>query len=179
MRKIVRRFIPIWKVHEEEKWLNDMAAMGWKLCHVGFCTYEFENCEKGAYCICVELLEKNFDHPDSMNYLAFMEETGACVIARWMRWVYFARPSNMGEFELYSDRASRLKYMKRLMQLAGTVTAANLYIGLYNIWMLFGMDSGINVLGFVNLLISILGAAGLWKMYKGYKKLQDEGALLE
>ena len=110
---------------------------------------------------------------------SFMEETGAQVTARWMRWAYFARPAELGEFELYSDRASRLKYMKRLMQFVGTVTAANLYIGLYNMWLLFGMGSGVNVLGFLNLLIGVFGAVGLWKMYKGYKALQAEGELFE
>ena len=34
MRKIVRKLIPVWKVHEEEAWLNSMADAGWKLCHV-------------------------------------------------------------------------------------------------------------------------------------------------
>ncbi|MBR0319588.1 MAG: DUF2812 domain-containing protein [Clostridia bacterium] len=179
MRKIVRKLIPVWKVHEEEAWLNSMADAGWKLCHVSFCKYEFESCEKGAYRIRVELLEKNFDQPETADYLAFMEETGAQVTARWMRWAYFARPAELGEFELYSDRASRLKYMKRLMQFVGTVTAANLYIGLYNMWLLFGMGSGVNVLGFLNLLIGVFGAVGLWKMYKGYKALQAEGELFE
>ena len=76
MRKIVRKLIPVWKVHEEEAWLNSMADAGWKLCHVSFCKYEFESCEKGAYRIRVELLEKNFDQPETADYLAFMEETG-------------------------------------------------------------------------------------------------------
>ena len=69
--------------------------------------------------------------------------------------------------------------MKRLMQFVGTVTAANLYIGLYNMWLLFGMGSGVNVLGFLNLLIGVFGAVGLWKMYKGCKALQAEGELFE
>ena len=46
-------------------------------------------------------------------------------------------------------------------------------------WLLFGMGSGVNVLGFLNLLIGVFGAVGLWKMYKGYKALQAEGELFE
>lgn len=179
MRKIVRKFFPITKVEEEEKWLNEMADQGWKLIHVGVGKFEFESCEKGAYHIRLELLEKGFNHPDTINYLAFMEETGACVTARCLHWVYFARPRELGEFELYSDRASRMKYMKRLMRLMGVVGAANLYIGLYNTWLMFYFNSSVNVMGFINLFIGGVCAAGLWRMYQTYKKLREEGAVIE
>lgn len=179
MRKVVRKFIPLWKVEEEEKWLNDMADQGWALISVGFARYEFESCEKGQYTVRLELLEKACQDPASQEYIRFMEDTGAEQVGAWMRWIYFRKKKADGEFEIYSDRASRLKYQKRILQLLGVVGGSNLYIGLYNVWLLLSYGSVFNALGLINLLIGGLCAGYFWKLYRAYQKLKTENELFE
>lgn len=49
MRKIIHKAIFAWNFDKEEKWLNEMAAKGLCLISVGFCKYEFEDCEPGEF----------------------------------------------------------------------------------------------------------------------------------
>lgn len=74
---------------KEEKWLNEVAAKGLVLSSVGFCRYEFEESLPGEYGVKIELLENTLNHPESEQYIRFVEETGAEHIASWYRWVCF------------------------------------------------------------------------------------------
>ena len=179
MRKVVHKIFPIWKVQEEEKWLNEMADAGWCLIAVSFTRFEFEKCEPGEYTVRLELLETTCKEEKSQEYIRFMEETGAEQVGSWMRWAYFRKKKSEGEFEIYSDRESRLKYQKRIMQLLGAVGAGNLYIGLYNVWLLCRWGSFANAMGLVNLIIGIFCLVGFGKLYKSYRKAKEEQALFE
>lgn len=106
MRKTVRKWFWAWNYEKEEKWLNEMAAKGCGLVSVGFCKYEFEECEPGEYRYRIELLENNPDHPESESYVHFVEDTGAEQVGNFMRWVYFRNKTSEGEFELFSDNTS-------------------------------------------------------------------------
>ena len=54
-----------------------MAAQGLCLSAVSFCRYEFEKCNPGEYNIRLELLENFANQPESVQYISFLEETGA------------------------------------------------------------------------------------------------------
>ncbi|MDR3209763.1 MAG: DUF2812 domain-containing protein [Oscillospiraceae bacterium] len=130
---------------KEEKWLNKMAARGLALTDYGFSRYTFEDSAPGEYIYRIELLNNKLTHPESRNYILFMEESGAEVVATWMTWVYFRRKAAAGAFELYSDLDSRIKHYGRMRNTYVALAAAELCIlvsqlGLYTA----GLSEGLN-----------------------------------
>ena len=94
MRTIIRKWFWAWDFDKEEAWLNEMASEGLALVSVGWCRYEFEPCEPGEYIVRLQLLEKKRRSPESEEYLAFLEETGAEHVGSWMDWVYLRRKAS-------------------------------------------------------------------------------------
>lgn len=59
----------------QARWLNRMAARGWRLSQCGIMSYEFEPCEPGAYQYAVELVgDKTASQVD--RYRALLRELG-------------------------------------------------------------------------------------------------------
>jgi hypothetical protein len=105
---------PYWNNEREEKWLNEMAAKGLALHSYSWLRYVFEETPPGEYIYRLELLKYKPTHPESMQYIKFVEETGAeCVVTYW-RWAYFRKKAADGTFELYTDFTSRIAHHKRL-----------------------------------------------------------------
>lgn len=179
MRKTIHKAILIWNFDKEEKWLNEMAAKGLCLVSVGFCKYEFEDCEPGQYQICIQLLDKMPNHPESQKYIEFLEATGAEHIGSFNRWVYFRRKSTDGAFEMFSDNASRIKYLSRVINLLALITVANLMIGVSNIFMAILLESSMNYFGLINLALGIWGTFGTIKLIKKRKRIKQESQLFE
>ena len=179
MRKIIRKAFFIWDFDKEEQWLNEMAAKGLCLVSVGFFKYEFEDCLPGEYKICLQLLEKMTRNPESQKYLEFMEQTGAEHVGSFTRWVYFRKRAAEGSFELFSDNASRVKYLSGIFSLAALIVGLNLLIGLQNILLAVLLKYTFNYLGIINLVIGILGSWGTWKLWKKRKRIKSDGQLFE
>lgn len=179
MRKTIHKVIFVWDFDKEEKWLNEMAAKGLCLVSVGFCRYEFEDCQPGEYHICMQLLDKVPNHPESQKYMEFLETTGVEHVGSWFRWVYFRKPSAEGSFSLFSDRDSRLKHLTQIINLIAVVTIANLIIGVYNLWIAAALASPVNYLGLINLGIGIWGTIGVSKLMKKRQKMKEESRLFE
>lgn len=179
MRKTIHKAIFVWNFDKEEEWLNQMAAKGLCLVSVGFCKYEFEECEPGAYKICMQLLDKRPNHPESQKYIEFLETTGAEHIGSFCKWLYFRKKSADDVFELFSDNASRIKHLSRIISLISIVTAANLFVGAVNIAMAIANQSLINYFGLANLIVGILGTAGTIRLIKKRKRMKREGQLFE
>ena len=179
MRTTIRKLFFIWNFDKEEKWLNEMAAKGLALVSVGFCKYEFEDCIPGEYKICLQLLDKQPKNVESQKYIEFLEETGVEHVGSFTRWVYFRRKSADGEFQLFSDNASKAKYLSTILSFLALIVGLNLYIGLYNLFLVFFLDSSFNYIGIVNLLIGILGIPGTIKLWKKRNRLKKESQLFE
>lgn len=179
MRKTIHKAILIWNFDKEEKWLNEIAAKGLCLVSVGFCKYEFEDCEPGQYQICIQLLDKMPNHPESQKYIEFLEATGAEHIGSYSRWVYFRRKSTDGAFEMFSDHVSRIKYLSRIINLLAVITVANLMIGVSNIFMAIFLESPTNYFGLINLALGIWGTFGTIKLIKKRKRIKQESQLFE
>lgn len=63
---------------QQEKWLNKMAAEGWRLVSTGKMKYEFEQCTPGEYQYKVEFIaDKSKDNAQS--YKVFLEDCGYTV----------------------------------------------------------------------------------------------------
>ena len=177
MRKTIRKWFWVWDFDKEEQWLNEMAAQGLALVDVGFARYVFEECEPDEYQVRLELLEKAPAHAESQQYIAFVEETGAEQVGRFLRWIYFRKKTVDGSFDLYSDLESRIKHLKRILTLILPISVANLAIGLTNVGNAAATGIWIAKVGYLNLVIGILGCAGARKLIQKRKRLEDESQI--
>lgn len=148
MRRTIRKLFWAWDFDKEEAWLNEMAAKGLAMISYGFCRYDFEETEPGEYRIAMELLPHTPNHPESERYLRFLEETGVETVGSWMRWIYVRRKTDGGEFELLSDRKSKVEHLVRIIILVGAAAGLNLYAGLYNLFVWTQFHQGISVFAF-------------------------------
>ena len=179
MRKVVHKLFWAGDFEEEEKWLNKMAAEGWALASARYVRYEFEKSLPGEYGVCVELLEHTAGHSESRQYLAFLEEMGVECVGTWIRWVYLRKKTADGEFELFSDNKSRVAHLSRILVFLGIIGGMNLYVGLYNIMLLFTVGNEINLLGYVNILLGWTFMCGFGKIKKRKRKLKEEQQIFE
>lgn len=179
MRRTIKKFFFVWDFDKEEMWLNEMVTKGLCLVSVGFCKYEFEDCVPGEYKICLQLLDKLPRHPEMQKYIEFMEQTGAEHVGSFTRWIYFRRKANLGDFQLFSDNASRVKYLTTMLSFIALVIGLNLYIGLYNLLLVFFFENTFNYIGLLNLAIGLIGLPGTVKLWKKRNRIKKESQLFE
>lgn len=180
MRHIVKKFWKAWDFGKEEQWLNEMAAKGFALAGVSFCRYEFEECNPGAYSYRLELLENNIRHPESQQYIRFVESMGAKHVGTFSNWVYFAMPAENGPFELHSDNESKIKHLNRLLALLVPITIFCAAVGIQNILLLLtGAGLWGNAIGIIDLAIALWAWSGIRKVRKEKKLLQKEQQIFE
>jgi len=179
MRKTVRKWFWVWEFDREEQWLNEMAAKGLVLVSVGFCRYDFEECVPGEYQVRLELLENHLNHAESQQYIRFIEETGAEQVGNYFRWIYFRKKTADGSFDLYSDNASRIRHLKRIIVLILPISLANIAIGISNVGNAVATGIWIAKVGYLNLVIGVLGCVGAWKLVKKRKRLEQEMQIFE
>lgn len=157
MKHIVRKIF--YNYEKEEKYLNEMSAKGMALIDYSWCKYVFEDAPKGEYIYRIELLEYPVDHPESQNYIKFMEETGVELVAFYRQWVYFRRRAADGAFDIYSDIDSRINHLKRIKLLFSSLMILNYVTGLLNLS--FGnmeLSIGLTPINiFVGILTTIVG----------------------
>ena len=179
MRQIIRKCFAIWNFDKEEKWLNEMAAKGLSLVSVGFCKYEFEDSVPGEHRVCLQLLDKTPRHPESKKYIEFLETTGAEHVGSFTRWVYFRKKATEGDFELFSDNSSRIKYISKVIGFILLVTVANWIVGIDNLLLAILQSSPMNYIGVINIFLGLWGAWGTVRLMKKRKKMKQEGQLFE
>ena len=179
MRKTIKKLFWAWEFEKEEAWLNELAARGLCLVAVGWCRYEFEECQPGAYSIRLELLENQPGHPESEKYLAFLDSTGAGHIGSYMRWVYLRKKKSDEEFSLFSDNFTRIKHLTRIMRLILTLGLLNLLAGAYNLFLFFAWESAVNGIGIFGLLFGLFILIGYAKLHKQRARLKADQQLFE
>jgi hypothetical protein len=179
MRTVIKKVFWIWEFDKEEKWLNEMAAKGFALVAVGFCRYEFERCEPGEYSHRLELLDNKPSHPESAQYIEFLESTGAEHVGSYLNWIYLRKKKEYGEFEIFSDLQSRINHLSRMIKLLATIAALNLFPGLYNIILYFLIGEPVSLLGLLNMAIVVFLAFGGSKLWKKREALKKEKLLFE
>lgn len=180
MRHTIKKLFWAWDFDKEEKWLAECAAKGLALVSVGYCRYDFEECTPGAYHVRLELLDNPPSHPESMQYLKFLEETGAEHVGSYMRWVYLRRPAEYGPFDLFSDNASRVRHLGRIIALLWPLMTLLLISSMYNIWLGITWSSIVNlVCGCIVLPMLVLVNIGLWKLSKKRNLLKKEAQIFE
>lgn len=165
-RQTIRKWFWVWDFDKEEKWLNDMAATGWTLDGVGWCRYDFKTTEPDEYCIRLEMLDKAMFSSSSQEYIDFVEETGAEYIGNMVKWVYFRKKKELGEFQLFSDIDSKIKHLNRIITMLAIVCGLNLMIGINNL--------RIDYIGLINIACSALLGLAIYLIWRKKKRLQDE-----
>lgn len=132
---------------------------------------------QGEYKVRLELLENVPTAIESTQYIRFIEESGAEYLGSLMRWVYFRRKTDDGEFHLYSDYTSRIKHLNRLLALIGVVCVINILIGLSNSFIYLVRNNKPNLLlGIISLSLGLFLALGYVRVFKKkrtLKKLQN------
>ena len=179
MRKVIKKVFMAWEYEKEEKWLNEMAAKGLALVDYSIFRYSFEPCEPGEYSFKIQLLEHNPNHPESEQYIRFMEETGAEQVASYLNWVYFRKKTSEGPFEIFSDIESKLKHYILIKKLLVPLGILNLCVGISNVincW--FSMKQMVWV-PFINISLAVLIFAGLSGISKKIKELKKEHSIRE
>ena len=166
MRHTVKKWFWAWDFQKEEQWLQQMAAKGLALVSVGFARYEFEDTQCGEYDVCLQLLEQNIKHPESVKYIEFLESTGAEHVGSYFRWVYLRKKRAEGGLQLFSDHESRIKHLGRMIALIAPISVVNLVLGAVNLALLVGMHSEANITGILNLVLGALGCFGWYKLGK-------------
>lgn len=180
MRRTIYKLFWAWDFDKEEKWLNEMAAKGLALVAIGLCKYTFEESQPGKYNIRFELLENLPTHPESEHYIKFMEETGAEYLGSILRWVYFRKKTDHGEFNLFSDNKSRIKHLNRLLLLLGIVGLAEFVIGLVNILIYIWVGVATNFgIGLLCISLGLLIGYGYLRIHHKKGKFKKELQLFE
>lgn len=179
MRTTVHKLFFIWDFDKEERWLNEMAAKGLCLISVGFCKFEFEDCLPGEYRICLQLMDKMPRNPESQKYVEFLEHTGAEHVGSFTRWAYFRKKSSDGDFELFSDNSSRIKYLTNIFRFIALIVGLNLLIGIENILLAVLAENPFSYIGLLNLALGIWGSFGTVKLWKKRNRMKQEAQLFE
>ena len=163
--KKVFKWYWVWDYEKEELWLNAMAAEGWALSRVGWCTYHFERTEPGEYEVRLECRKAD----DS--YISFVQDTGAEYLGRVFLWIYFRRKSELGTFELNGDLDSRIAQLTTINRFILPLGLLNLGMGLMNV-----RYSGV---GAVNLLVAAVLAYAYGRIQGKKDELMRERQLHE
>lgn len=180
MKKTVHKWFWVWQFGKEEQWLREMAAKGLTLDSVGFCRYDFIETEPGAYNFQMELLEHAPNHPESEQYIRFLEETGAEYVGSMMRWVYFRKKTELGPFTLYSDCASRVKHLGRILWMLVPVTFYDLWVGFYNLSLYLANRMTVSlVCACICLLAAALMGYAVFRLYRMQKQVKEDAKLYE
>jgi hypothetical protein len=176
MKKTVYKLYWAWQFDKEEKWLNECSAKGLHLCDVGFLRYTFEEGLPGAYSHKLELLKNWPSHPESEAYIHFLEDTGVEMVGSIFRWVYFRKKTELGQFDLFSDRDSRINHLNRILMLFVPLMFLEFSAGLSNISM---NNSSNRFIGFLALFVGLLLTYGSIVILKKRNRLKKDRMIYE
>lgn len=179
MKKTIHKLFFIWNFDKEEQWLNQLAAQGLVLHSPGAGRYVFDVGQPGEYAVRLEMLDNWPSHPESVQYIRFVEETGAEYLGSVMRWVYFRKKKERGGFDLFSDIDSRIKHLNRILALA-TVLCIFMFFNAGNLLRLYLAGTGsVLPLAAVVGVVALVFLWGLVRLWRKHSRLKKERALHE
>ena len=182
MKYVIRK--AFWNYEKEEKWLNEKAARGLALSDYSWCRYVFEEVPYGKYIYRIELLDHSPVHPESINYVKFLEEIGVEFVSSYGNWIYLRKKAADGPFDLYSDIESRILHYGKIYRMWLSLTIAELLIGISNLEL--GLLIGKGQIGFnayIGVPLLVLGLFLLFclvlPLHKKIKVLKREKEIRE
>lgn len=115
MIKRVRKWFWAWNDDKEEKFLEEMAADGYKLKNVSIGMYEFISSEPEK--VRYQLDFKGINRMSEEEYLQIFEDAGWECADRLGSWYYFRKTydEEMPDLSIFSDNRSRLEKYRRII----------------------------------------------------------------
>ena len=180
MKHVLHRLYWVWDYDKEENWLNEMSAKGLQLRNAGFCNYVFEEGTPGEYLYRLEFLKHWPRHPESMQYIRFVEDTGIEHVSSFKRWAYFRKKAADGPFDIFSDMDSRITHINRMLWFIAVLSLANVPNAILQIFHYFKYKTSVNlVLGLLILMLSGLLGYGTVRLWRKKQQLEREKMLRE
>ncbi len=127
MKTVVKKvFLDIQK---EEEWLNEQGENGKMLMAYSNGEYEFEDVSPAKYQYKIDL--PNYSGSKKKDYLAFLEDTGICVVAEYGGRVYLRKNAADGPLELYTEKEEVKKLMSKRYSYFFTIGISQLVFGIF------------------------------------------------
>ena len=172
--KYIRKFkwIPAWKLEEEEVWLRQMNLNGYKLLST-FCPfYTFQKCESIDYIykIGYKALKSN----ELNDYLLLYSDLGWEYVTTHFGWRFFrCKASQCQTSEIYTDSDSKAQVFKEFSRIFIFLL---LFVIVYSIYIGFLLLSRKETYSILLLLTFIYLEYGyfVYKVYKRYRGLKDK-----
>jgi len=176
--KVVRKFFL--DCEKEEAWLNEMSAEGFALLGVSGGKYVFENSQPGEYIYRIVGLDRDPNHPASLEYLQFLKGTNIEHITSDLNWVYLRKESADGAFEVYSDIDSKLKQYRKA-NLVSTIGFGFALISLLNVCSaLLGLHRGNHDIVVIVVVFAVItGFFGIWILKRHWYPLHKKRKALK
>ena len=183
MNKVIYKFFWLWNYDQEDNWLNDMSSKGYELISVGCCRYKFRKCECNEYIHRIEFYNNFIKVSKRVKYISFIEETGVKYIGTVNHNLYFSKKSNQGDFEIYSDNTSKIKYLNQMLIFMITFSIINLIAGSFNLFIASTLTSYINpmnfMVGIINVILGLIIIKGAYIIYRKKQLLEHQKQLFE
>jgi hypothetical protein len=116
LTKKVVKVIFAWEDEKEEKWLEEMAAQGWKLETAAPYVYYFRKSEPEK--VVIRLDYKMTLDKDYQEYLSLFRDAGWELVVTFANWHYFRiSPQNNETPEIYNSSRAKAQKYRRLLAL--------------------------------------------------------------
>lgn len=177
MKRVVWKHFALWKLDEEEKWLNKMGEEGYNLVDVKWMRYIFERGQAGKYQYATEYLEKSSYGRSGQEYIEFLADAGIELVKERRGRAYFCREKRPGKFQIYTDPSSKIKHFNRMISV---MVLWVLFFGYYlfeRVLALVGYDvfkPPSREIYRLELFLGILLTAIILNLFRGIFKLQNK-----
>ena len=114
-----------------------------------------------------------------MQYISFVEDTGAEHVASLFRWVYFRKENDGNGFDLFSDLESRIMHMNRMLLLLGIITGVNFLNGTNMLRLWYTSDFYSLNTPVLILTMCLITGYGYYRISRQKQRLVKEQALRE
>lgn len=189
MRHVFHKWFFIWNLDKEENWINNMASHGYSLVRAGRFSFEFDETEAGKYKYKTLFLSGSANSAKNTDFYKFIEEMGievvctlnypgtCCVYTRGLATDF---PDGI---EYYSDKDSRIKYLRTSLFYFIFATVFLLLAGLLNLSIGLRLANTVNVInlveGFVLLGMCVAGAIAIIRLTIQIVKLKKDRKINE
>ena len=151
-------------LNRQERWLNRMAAAGWRLVGTGKLCYEFEPCEPGAYEYRVEFVGQ-MAYEKSRDYRAFLKELGYDAFYKNVN-LNWSFGKAVWRHTTPSDRAGYMRMLSRaLFFRAAMFLALGIWLSISEIE---GSGTGAGLLTVRLPVCAALAGFGIWNLWRGF-----------
>jgi len=165
---------------KEEVWLNEMASKGLSLHTYSPFRYVFKKTEPGKYQYKIDLLDNLPSHPESENYIEFLDENGVELIGTHYRWILVRKLNDGTDFNLNTTTEAKMSFYKRYLQMVVPIWLVNIMFVLTNLLSFHSHGQGVSMFAVaVNSFVALMLGIMVFKVYKMYNIVKTESSIYE